>query len=163
MTPQPLARTAVMDLRHSTPPQVVSHQERRRVQEALHARARHLGWPDDAIAIMDDARGRTAATAHQRAGGHTRGAHVTLEHGGRSVSSDVTRLARHGADGSPLLDLWGSQGGVIADDEGREDPATVHGRLLVGWQGTVSAWARHTRHARLTAGLLHQAARGALA
>jgi hypothetical protein len=37
------------------------------------------------------------------------------------------------------------------------------GRLLRGVQGTLSAWELHTIRARMPAGLLHKAARGALA
>src|SRR5204863_9866987 len=36
------------------PHQVVSHPESLRLQYALHERARQLGWPDEAIDIMDD-------------------------------------------------------------------------------------------------------------
>jgi hypothetical protein len=51
----------------------------------------------------------------------------------------------------------------MADGDGISDPAPVHGRLRLGWQGTRSAWERHPMTARLTAGLLHQAERGAWA
>jgi hypothetical protein len=52
MTPQPLARKAVIDIRQSTPPQVLSHQESLRLHYALSERARQLGWPDEAIDII---------------------------------------------------------------------------------------------------------------
>jgi hypothetical protein len=54
--------------------------------EALGARARQLGWPDEAIDSMDDALGLTAATAHHRAGFTTLVAHVTLEQVGLLLS-----------------------------------------------------------------------------
>ncbi len=141
----------------------MSHQESLRLQYALGERARQLGGPAAAIDIMDDDLGLTAATAHHRAGFNTLVAQVTLEQGGLILSSDVTRLARNGADWYPLLDRWGYKGCFIAEGDGMYDPATVHGRLLLGLQGTLSAWERHPRKARLTAGLLHQAERGALA
>jgi hypothetical protein len=40
MTPQHLARKAVIDIRQSPPHQVVSHHESLRLQYALHERAR---------------------------------------------------------------------------------------------------------------------------
>jgi hypothetical protein len=52
---------------------------------------------------------------------------------------------------------------VSADVAGLDAPATATGRLLRGLQGTLSAWERHPIRARLTAGRLHTAARGALA
>ena len=62
--PQHLARKAVIYIRQSTPHQVVSHQESLRLQYALGARARQFGWPEEAIDIIDDDLGLTAATAH---------------------------------------------------------------------------------------------------
>lgn len=161
--PQHLTRKAIIYIRQSTPHQVVSHQESLRLQYALRERARPLGWPEDAIDIIDEDLGLTAASATHREGFNTLVAQVTLEQVGLIVSYAVTRLSRNCSDWSPLLDLCGYKGCVIADSDGIYDPATVKGRLLLGLKGTLSEWERHTMKARLTAGLLHKAARGALA
>jgi DNA invertase Pin-like site-specific DNA recombinase len=163
ITPQHLARKAVIYIRQSTPHQVVSHQESLRLQYALHDRARQLGWPAEAIAIIDDDLGLTAASAAHREGFHTLIAQVTLEQVGLILSYDVTRLSRNCSDWYPLLDLCGYKGCLIADGDGVYDPATVNGRLLLGLKGTLSEWERHTMKARLTAGLIHKAQRGELA
>src|SRR5881397_1545657 len=163
ITPQHLARKAVIYIRQSTPHQVVSHQESLRLQYALGARARQLGWPDEAIDIIDDDLGLTAASAAHREGFNTVVAQVTLEQVGLILSYDVTRLSRNCSDWYPLLDLCGDKGGLIADGDGIYDPATVNGRLRLGLKGTLSAGERHTMQARLTAGLIHKAPRGALA
>src|SRR5215468_968666 len=163
MTPQHLARKAVMYIRQSTPHPVVSHQESLRLQYALGERAHQLGWPDEALEIIADELGLTAATAHHRPGFNTLVAQVTLEQVGLIVSYDVTRLARNCSDWYPLLDLCGYKGCLIADGDGIYDPATVNGRLLLGLKGTLSEWERHTMKARLTAGLIHKAERGELA
>jgi DNA invertase Pin-like site-specific DNA recombinase len=163
ITPQHLARKAVIYIRQSTPHQVLSHQESLRLQYALHERARQLGWPDEAIAIIDDDLGLTAASAAHREGFNTLIAQVTLEQVGLILSYDVTRLSRNCSDWYPLLDLCGYKGCLIADGDGIYDPATVNGRLLLGLKGTLSEWERHTMKARLTAGLLHKAQRGELA
>ena len=96
-----------------------------------------------AIDISDDDLGLTAATAHHRPGFNTLVAQVTLEQVGLILSYDVTRLSRNCADWYPLLDLCGYKGCLIADGDGIDDPATVNGRLLLGLQGTLSAWERH--------------------
>src|SRR2546425_6049547 len=163
ITPQHLARKAVMYIRQSTPHQVVSHQESLRLQYALGARAHQLGWPDEAIDIIDDDLGLTAATAHHRTGFNTLVAQVTLEQVGLILSYDVTRLSRNCSDWYPLLDLCGYKGCLIADGDGIYDPATVNGRLLLGLKGKLSEWERHPMKPRLTAGLIHKAERGALA
>ena len=163
ITPQHLARKAIIYIRQSTPHQVVSHQESLRLQYALHERARQLGWPDEAIDIIDDDLGLTAASAAHREGFNTVVAQVTLAQVGLILSYDVTRLSRNCSDWYPLLDLCGYKGCLIADGDGIYDPATVNGRLLLGRKGTLSEWERHTMKARLTAGLIHKAQRGALA
>jgi DNA invertase Pin-like site-specific DNA recombinase len=163
ITPQHLARKAVIYIRQSTPHQVLSHQESLRLQYALHERARQFGWPDEAIDIIDDDLGLTAASAVHREGFNTVVAQVTLEQVGLILSYDVTRLSRNCSDWYPLLDLCGYKGCLIADGDGIYDPATVNGRLLLGLKGTLSEWERHTMKARLTAGLFHKAQRGELA
>jgi DNA invertase Pin-like site-specific DNA recombinase len=163
ITPQQLARKAIIDSRQSTPHQVLSHQESRRLPYALHERARQFGWPDAAIDIMDDDLGLTAASAAHREGFKTLVAQVTLEQGGLIVSYEVTRLSRNCSDWYPLLDLCGYKGCLIADGDGLDDPATVNGRRLLGLTGTLSEWERHTMKARLPAGLIHKAQRGELA
>jgi DNA invertase Pin-like site-specific DNA recombinase len=163
ITPQHLARKAVIYIRQSTPHQVVSHQESRRLQYALHERARQFGWPDEAIDIIDDDLGLTAASAAHREGFNTLVAQGTLAQVGLILSYDVTRLSRNCSDWYPLLDLCGYKGCLIADGDGIYDPATVNGRLLLGLKGTLSEWERHTMKARLTAGLIHKAQRGELA
>src|SRR5262249_49790249 len=163
ITPQHLARKAVIYIRQSTPHQVLSHQESLRLQYALHERARQLGWPDEAIDIIDDDLGLTAASAAHREGFKTLIAQVTLAQVGLIVSFDVTRLARNCSDWYPLLDLCGYKGCLIADGDGVYDPAAPNGRLLLGLKGQLSEWELHTIRARLTAGLLNKAARGELA
>src|SRR5216117_3475560 len=79
ITPQHLARKAIIYIRQSTPHQVVNHQESLRLQYALGERARQLGWPNEAIDIIDDDLGLTAASAAHRTGFNTLVAHVTLE------------------------------------------------------------------------------------
>src|SRR5436309_9767735 len=163
ITPQHLARKAVIYIRQSTPHQVLHHQESLRLQYALHERARQLGWPDEAIDIIDGDRGLTAASAAHREGFHTLVAQVTLEQVGLILSYDVTRLSRNCSDWYPLLDLCGYKGCLIADGDGLYEPGTANGRLLLGLKGTLSEWELHTIRARMTAGLLTKAARGDLA
>jgi DNA invertase Pin-like site-specific DNA recombinase len=163
ITPQHLARKAVIYIRQSTPNQVLSHQESLRLQYALGDRARQLGWPDEAIDVIDDDLGLTAAYAEHREGFNTLVAQVTLEQVGLILSYDVTRLSRNCSDWYPLLDLCGYKGCLIADGDGIYDPATVNGRLLLGLKGTLSEWERHTMKARMNAGLLNKAERGELA
>jgi len=163
ITPQHLARKAVIYIRQSTPHQALSHQESLRLQYALTERARALGWAAEAIDVIDTAVGHSAASTQHREGFNALVGQVTLGQIGIILSYDVTRLSRNCSDWYPLLDLCSYKDCLIADVDGLYDPATANGRLLLGLKGTLSAWELHTIRARMTAGLLNKAARGDLA
>ena len=103
ITPQQLARTAVIYLRQSPPHQALSHQESLRLQYALTERAQALGWSPEAIEVVDSALGQSAASAQHRAGFNTLVGHVTLGQVGLILSYDVTRLSRNCSDWYPPL------------------------------------------------------------
>jgi DNA invertase Pin-like site-specific DNA recombinase len=163
VTPQHLRRKAIIYIRQSTPHQVLSNQESLRLQYALRQRAVRLGWPPDAVEVIDADLGLTATAAHHRPGFQELVAQLTLGQVGIILSFDVTRLARNCSDWYPLLDLCGYKGCLIADHDGVYDPAAPNGRLLLGLKGQLSELELHTIRARLTAGLLNKAARGELA
>ena len=163
ITPQHLTRKAVIYIRQSTPHQALSHQESLRLQYALTERARALGWPVEAIEVIDTDVGHSAASATHREGFNALVGQVTLGEIGIILSYDVTRLSRNCSDWYPLLDLCSYKDCLIADVDGLYDPATANGRLLLGLKGTLSEWELHTIRARMTAGLLNKAARGDLA
>ncbi len=132
VTPQHLARKAIIYIRQSTPQQVLSNQESLRLQYALHQRALQLGWSPAAIEIIDADLGVTASGAHARPGFTDLVAKVTLGEVGLILSFDVTRLARNCSEWYPLLDLCGYKQCLIADHDGIYDPASPNGRLLLG-------------------------------
>lgn len=163
ITPQHLTRKAMIYIRQSTPHQALSHQESLRLQYALTERARALGWPPEAIEVVDTDVGQSAASTSHREGFNTLVGQVTLGQVGIILAYDATRLSRNCSDWYPLLDLCGYKGCLIADVDGLYDPSTANGRLLLGLKGTLSEWELHTIRARMTAGLLNKAARGDLA
>src|ERR671937_778625 len=163
ITPQHLARKAIIYVRQSTPHQALSHQESLRLQYALEQRAVSLGWRPEDVVVVDADIGVTATSAEHRAGFKEVVAQVTLGQVGIILSYDVTRLARNCSDWYPLLDVCGHRGCLIADRDGVYDAGTPNGRLLLGLKGTISEMELHTLRGRLTAGLLNKAQRGELA
>ncbi|MBA2636791.1 MAG: recombinase family protein [Solirubrobacterales bacterium] len=163
VTSQHLARKAIIYIRQSTPQQVLSNQESLRLQYALQQRALHLGWPREAIEIIDADLGLTASGAHPRPGFADLVAKVTLGEVGLILSFDVTRLARNCSEWYPLLDLCGYKHCLIGDHETLYDPTSPNGRLLLGLKGQLSEHELHILRTRLTAGLLNKAQRGELA
>jgi DNA invertase Pin-like site-specific DNA recombinase len=163
VTAHPLARKALIEIRPSTPPQVVTTQESLPLPYALRPRTRQLGWHEADSAVIEADLGLTAVTAEHRSGFKDLVTQVTLSQVGILLSRAVTRLSRTLTGGCPLLDICGYQGCLIAERDGVYDPATPNGRRLLGLKGTWSELARPTIRAHLTAGLLHQAERGELA
>jgi DNA invertase Pin-like site-specific DNA recombinase len=102
ITPQHLARQAVISMRQSTPHQALSQQESLRLPYALTERARALGWAAEAIAVMDTDVGHSAASAQHREGCNAFVGQVTLGQIGSILSDDVTRLSRNCSDWYPL-------------------------------------------------------------
>ena len=163
VSPQHLARKALIYIRQSTPHQVLSNQESLRLQYALHQRALELGWREGNIEIIDADLGMTGASASHRTGLQEVVTRVTLGQAGIILSVDVTRLSRNCSDWYPLLDVCGYRSCLIADRDGMYDPGSANGRLLLGLKGQLSELELHTIKARMTAGLLNKAQRGELA
>ena len=163
VTPNHLARQALIYVRQSTPHQVLTNQESLNLQYALKEKARLLGWREADIIVIDADLGLTGATASHREGFKELSARVTLGQVGIILSSEVMRLSRNCSDWYPLLDICGYRGCLIADRDGIYDPATPNGRLLLGLKGTLSEMELFAIRSRLTAGLLNKAERGELA
>ena len=163
VTPQHLARKAIIYIRQSSPHQMLSNQESLRLQYALEQRALNFGWRPEDIEIIDADLGLTGASAQHREGFKEVVSRVTLGQVGIILSSEVTRLSRNCSDWYPLLDICGYRNCLIADGDGVYDPGTPNGRLLLGLKGQLSELELHTIRARMTAGLLNKAKRGDLA
>jgi DNA invertase Pin-like site-specific DNA recombinase len=163
ITPLHLSRLAIIYIRQSSPHQVLTNQESRRLQYALEQRALELGWHEDQVRIIDSDQGRTGRTTQGRLGFGELVNLLTREQVGIILSTEVTELARNCSDWYPLLDICSYHHCLIADRDGIHDPSTIDGRLLLGLKGQISELELHTIRGRLTAGLLNKARRGELA
>ena len=163
VAPAHLTRKALIYIRQSTPHQVLSNQESLRLQYALKQRALNLGWPAEAVEVIDTDLGISGTTAEHREGFKEIVAQVTLGQVGIILSSEVQRLSRNCSDWYPLLDICAFKNCLIADRDGIYDPASPNGRLLLGLKGQLSELELHTIRSRMTAGLLNKAERGELA
>jgi DNA invertase Pin-like site-specific DNA recombinase len=163
ITTQHLSRTAIIYVRQSSPHQVLTHQESRRLQYDLRKRALSLGWREEDIEVLDGDLGLTAAIPHFRDAFNQLAAKVMIGQVGIILSTEVTRLSRNCTDWYPLLDVCGYKGCLIADGDGIYDPATINDRLLLGLKGTLSEMELHLIRTRMRAALLNKAQRGDLA
>lgn len=163
ITPQQLARKAIIYIRQSSPHQVLTNHESLRLQYALRERAVALGWRTEDIEIIDGDLGLSGAATHYREGFKELLTRVTLGEVGLILSVEVQRLSRNCSDWYPLLDICGYKHCLIADRDGVYDPGTPNGRLLLGLKGQLSEMELYTIRARMTAGILNKAQRGELA
>lgn len=163
VTPHHLSRSAVIYIRQSTPHQVISNQESRRLQYALKQRALDLGWNESDVLVIDSDLGISGSSAQGRDGFKDVAARVSLGQVGIIFSTEVTRLSRNCSDWYPLLDVCGYMNCLIADRDGIYDPGAPNGRLLLGLKGQMSEMELHMIRSRLTAGILNKARRGDLA
>jgi DNA invertase Pin-like site-specific DNA recombinase len=98
ITPDHLARQALIYVRQSSPNQALTNQESLRLQYALRQRATECGWPAGAVHVIDADLGQTGSTAAGRRGFQELVARVTLGQVGIIFSYDVTRLSRNCSD-----------------------------------------------------------------
>lgn len=68
LTTSHLSRKAVIYIRQSTPQQIISNQESRRLQYALKQRALELGWHEEDIIIIDSDLAVSGSSAQDREG-----------------------------------------------------------------------------------------------
>jgi DNA invertase Pin-like site-specific DNA recombinase len=162
ITSSHLSRAAVIYVRQSTLIQVERNTESTLRQYDLVSRARQLGWPREAVRVIDGDLGITGSVTGQRDGFEGMVAEVALGQVGIILALEVSRLARDNAAWYRLLDLAGVCDTLVADADGVYHPALFNDRLVLGMKGIMSEAELHVLRARLEGGVRNKAARGEL-
>jgi DNA invertase Pin-like site-specific DNA recombinase len=162
VTASHLSRAAVIYVRQSTLIQVERNTESTARQYDLVNRARQLGWPREAVRVVDGDLGVSGSVTGQRDGFEGMVAEVALGQVGIIVALEVSRLARDNAAWYRLLDLAGVCDTLVADADGIYHPALFNDRLVLGMKGLMSEAELHVLRARLEGGIRNKAARGEL-
>jgi DNA invertase Pin-like site-specific DNA recombinase len=157
-----LDRRAVVYVRQSTPQQVLHNTESTERQYALSQRAIDLGWPAQAVAVIDEDQGHSGATACDRPGFQSLLAQVALDQVGLVLGLEASRLARSNKDWHQLLEVCALFRTLIADQDGVYDPTDYNDRLLLGLKGAMSEAELHLLHSRMHEGMLNKARKGEL-
>lgn len=159
ITPDHLARQAIVYIRQSTADQVANNLESQRRQYNLPERARQLGWSD--VAVIDADLGRSSGGI-ARPGFEKLLAAICEGRVGAVVSVEASRLARNGRDWHTLLEFCGLVGTLIVDEDGVYDPRHPNDRLLLGMKGTMSEMELSLFRQRSLEALKQKARRGEL-
>ena len=99
---------------------------------------RHLGWPREAIRVIDADLGISGSVIGQRDAYEGLVAGVALGQVGIIVALEVSRLARDNAAWYRLLDLAGVCDTLVADADGVDHPALFNDRLILGMKGIMA-------------------------
>src|SRR5690348_3285080 len=161
ITSSHLSRAALI-YRQSTLAQLERNTESTARQYDLVNRARQLGWPPEAIRVIDGDLGISGSVTGQRAGFEGMVAEVALGQVGIIVALEASRLARDNAAWYRLLDLAGVCDTLVADADGVYHPALFTDRLVLGLMGIMAESELHVLRARLEGGIKNKAARGEL-
>ena len=156
------SRAAVIYVRQSTLAQVERNTESTARQYDLAGRARQLGWPREAVRVVDGDLGVSGSVTGQRDGFEGLVAEVGLGQVGIILALEVSRLARDNAAWYRLLDLAGVCDTLVADADGVYHPALFNDRLILGMKGIMAESELHVLRARLEGGIRNKAARGEL-
>ena len=162
ITSSHLSRAAVIYVRQSTLAQVERNTESTARQYDLVNRAGQLGWPREAIRVVDGDLGISGSVTGQRDGFEGLVAEVALGQVGIILALEVSRLARDNSAWYRLLDLAGVCDTLVADADGVYHPALFNDRLILGMKGIMAESELHVLRARLEGGIKNKAARGEL-
>jgi DNA invertase Pin-like site-specific DNA recombinase len=161
ITPEHLARKAVVYLRQSSLAQVKHNQESQRLQYALADTARAYGFKR--VEVIDCDLGMSAATGAQAREGFQRVlASVALGEVGIVLSRELSRLSRTDKDWCQLMELCQIFNTLIADAENLYDLNRLDDQLVLGIKGTLSVVELKTLKFRLQQGREEKAKRGEL-
>ena len=161
ITPDHLARKAIVYLRQSSERQVKANLESQRLQYALAERARALGW--QAVETIDLDLGRSAALgAGPREGFERLVASVALGEVGVVFSREASRLSRTDKDWCHLLEVCQVCGTLIGDAEQIYDLDLMDDQLGLGIKATLSIVELKVLKQRLLQGMEAKAQRGEL-
>ena len=133
-----LARKAILYVRQSSQQQVVRNEESRRLQYAMAARLKELGWAE--VEIVDDDLGKSASGAVDRSGFERMVAEVCLGQVGAVAAREVSRFARNSRDWQQLVEVCRMVDTVLVDHETVYDPRRGNDRLLLGLKGSLNEY-----------------------
>ena len=136
--PQHLARKAMLYVRQSSAFQVAHNQESGKLQYAMQARLRDLGFTE--IEIIDEDLGRSAAGTVSRSGFERMVAEVSLGRVGAVAAREVSRFARNSREWQQLVEVCRIVDTVLIDQETVYAPRASNDRLLLGLKGSLNEY-----------------------
>ncbi len=138
ITERHLARGAILYVRQSTMRQLLHNEESRRLQYAMEARLRDLGWRQ--VEIIDEDLGKSAAGTVERSGFERLVSEVSLGKVGAVGARELSRLARNSTDWQRLMEVCRYVDTLLVDHDAIYDVRKSNDRLLLGLKGNLNEY-----------------------
>lgn len=155
---QHLTRKAILYVRQSTAYQVYNNLESQKLQYAMEARLRELGWGQ--VEIIDEDLGRSAAGTAVRSGFERMVAQVCMGEVGAVCAREVSRFARNSREWQQLVEVCRIVDTLLIDQEAVYSPRQTNDRLLLGLKGTMNEYELDLLRQRAQEARLQKARRG---
>ena len=136
--PRHLRRRAILYVRQSSTQQLQHNEESRRLQYAMAARLRELGWPD--VETIDEDLGKSAAGMVERSGFQRLVSEVSLGKVGAVAARELSRLSRNSTDWQKLMEVCRYVDTLLVDHDAIYDIRTSNDRLLLGMKGNLNEY-----------------------
>lgn len=161
VTRRHLERKAVLYVRQSSPAQLQNNEESRRLQYAMEARLRDLGWTE--IEVIDADLGQSATGSTSRVGFEKMVAEVSLGGVGAVCARELSRFARNSREWQQLVEISRRVDTLLVDQDEIYDPRRSNDRLLLGLKGTLNEYELELLRLRAEEAKEAKARRGELA
>jgi DNA invertase Pin-like site-specific DNA recombinase len=158
--PQHISRKAILYVRQSSPYQVINNLESQKLQYAMEAHLRSLGWND--IEIIDEDLGRSAGGMVTRTGFDRMVTQICLGEVGAVCAREVSRFARNSREWQQLVEMCRVVDTLLVDQETVYSPRQSNDRLLLGLKGTLNEYELDLLRQRASEARVEKARRGEL-
>jgi DNA invertase Pin-like site-specific DNA recombinase len=157
---QHLSRKAILYVRQSSLYQVMNNLESQKLQYAMEAHLRSLGWSE--VEIIDEDLGRSAGGSVTRTGFERMVAQVCLGEVGAVCAREVSRFARNSREWQQLVEMCRVVDTLLVDQETVYSPRQSNDRLLLGLKGTLNEYELDLLRQRASEARVEKARRGEL-
>ena len=157
---QHLARKAILYVRQSSAYQVMNNLESQKLQYAMEAHLRSLGWSE--VEVIDEDLGRSAGGTITRTGFERMVAQVCLGEVGAVCAREVSRFARNSREWQQLVEVCRIVDTLLIDQETVYSARQSNDRLLLGLKGTLNEYELDLLRQRASEARVEKARRGEL-
>jgi DNA invertase Pin-like site-specific DNA recombinase len=162
VTKEHLSRKAYIYIRQSSQRQVEQHTSGRQVQYNLVQRAKHLGWQENHIELIDEDLGVSASGTKKRTGFEKLLNHICQRKVGAIFFLYSSRLARNGKDWHTTIAMCSLFNVLIIDRDSIYDPRLPGDRLSLGMQASFSEFEVNQMQLRAREAIEQKASKGEL-